>query len=153
MLPAFPSPDASDAEDVAWGLTTGAALWKQGEKYDAIVWLKRAVDAATEAGLAVRADELNRAATELLASLSAPADPTPSGGPPPPPMLRAPNVPSSPVPHVRTSAPAPPPARLPPPKPPPVRGRTGGPPPPPPARGPAPGRREISHFPPLPPGR
>ncbi|HMI85010.1 MAG TPA: N-acetylneuraminate synthase family protein, partial [Polyangiaceae bacterium] len=50
MHPAFPSPDDDDAEDVAWGLTTGAALWKQGERYDAIVWLKRAVDAAAQAG-------------------------------------------------------------------------------------------------------
>jgi len=92
MFPAFPSPDASDAEDVAWGLTTGAALWKQGERYDAIVWLKRAVDAATEAGLAVRADELNRAATELLASLAGRTGPASSGAPPPPSTLQAPKV-------------------------------------------------------------
>src|SRR6266536_3606630 len=73
MQTGFPPAYETDPEDVAWGLTTGAALWKQGERYDAIVWLKRAVDAATEAGAAARADELNRAATDLIASLSAPS--------------------------------------------------------------------------------
>jgi len=50
MQTAFPTPEDDDAEDVAWGLTTGAALWRQGERYDAIVWLKRAVEAANDAG-------------------------------------------------------------------------------------------------------
>jgi hypothetical protein len=134
MHPAFPFPDDNDAEDVAWGLTTGAALWKQGERYDAIVWLKRAVDAATQAGLSARADELNRAATELLASLSGRVAPpetgVPLGGMPP----------------------------LPPPKPPPLKPGAGGPqghgpPPPPPSPiAAAPQRRDVRHFPPLPAG-
>ena len=70
MQTAFPTPEDDDAEDVAWGLTTGAALWRQGERYDAIVWLKRAVEAANDAGAAGRADQLNRAATDLIASLA-----------------------------------------------------------------------------------
>src|SRR5262245_14002020 len=94
MHAVFPSPDDDDAEDVAWGLTTGAALWKQGERYDAIVWLKRAVDAASQAGLGRRADELNRAATALLASLSGPVVPTPSGQAPTGPPLRSPPPPA-----------------------------------------------------------
>src|SRR5882757_5696064 len=72
MPNAFPTPQDDDAEDVAWGLTTGGALWKQGERYDAIVWLKRAVEAANEAGAPGRADQLNRAATDLIASLAVP---------------------------------------------------------------------------------
>ena len=47
MPTGFPSPHDDDSEDVAWGLTTGSALWKQGERYDAIVWLKRAVESAS----------------------------------------------------------------------------------------------------------
>jgi hypothetical protein len=73
MQTGFPAPLDNDLEDVAWGLTTGAALWKQGELHDAIVWLKRAVVAATDAGQARRADELNRAATRLMAALAAPS--------------------------------------------------------------------------------
>ena len=78
MQTAFPTPEDDDAEDVAWGLTTGAALWRQGERYDAIVWLKRAVEAANDAGAAGRADQLNRAATDLIASLAVPPQAAPS---------------------------------------------------------------------------
>ena len=151
MHPAFPSPDDSDAEDVAWGLTTGAALWKQGERYDAIVWLKRAVDAASQAGAARRADELNRAATELLASLSGTASKPRSSGPPPlvareapgasPPLPPARPPPLKAPPPVKTRAPG---ATLPPP---------GAPLPPPPPRAPMSGsRREARPIPPLPDG-
>src|SRR6516165_3611465 len=79
MQTAFPSPEDDDVEDVAWGLTTGGALWRQGERYDAIVWLKRAVEAANEAGAATRADQLNRAATDLIALLAAPPQVAPRG--------------------------------------------------------------------------
>src|SRR5205823_12585002 len=79
MQTAFPSPEDDDVEDVAWGLTTGGALWRQGERYDAIVWLKRAVEAANEAGAATRADQLNRAATDLIALLAAPPQVVPRG--------------------------------------------------------------------------
>ncbi|HMJ56266.1 MAG TPA: hypothetical protein VK540_29565 [Polyangiaceae bacterium] len=155
MHPVFPSPDDSDAEDVAWGLTTGAALWKQGERYDAIVWLKRAVDAAAEAGAVTRADELNRAATELLASLSGPTIPLPSGASAPtPPAARPPALPPPTTIAPPLGAMAPTAGALPPPKPPPVRGRAVAPPPPPPSRNtPGSSRREGRHFPPLPPGR
>src|SRR2546423_13923289 len=97
----FPTPRNDDAEDVAWGLTTGGAPGRQGGRYDAIIWLKRAVEAATDAGASDRADELNRAATELMAILAKPSDPgrrsplpsTPkitSSGPPPLPRKPSP---------------------------------------------------------------
>lgn len=73
MQTGFPAPLDDDSEDVAWGLTTGAALWKQGDRHDALIWLKRAVVAANEAGQQRRADELNRAATRLIAALAAPS--------------------------------------------------------------------------------
>src|SRR5690242_6927633 len=127
MYPAFPSPDDDDAEDVAWGLTTGAALWKQGERYDAIVWLKRAVDAAEQAGAATRADELNRAATHLLASMSGPAPVFPTTSEPPAAAPNASRRPPPPPPPVVSQLPpvamAPLAAPPPPPRVPPVRPR------------------------------
>jgi hypothetical protein len=72
MQTGFPAPLDNDSEDVAWALTTGAALWRQGDRHGAIIWLKRAVVAANEAGQPRRADELNRATTHLIAALAAP---------------------------------------------------------------------------------
>jgi hypothetical protein len=142
MQTAFPTPEDDDAEDVAWGLTTGAALWRQGERYDAIVWLKRAVEAATDAGASGRADQLNRAATDLIASLAAPpqaaavpkpvsprlATPqpqpaAPAAKPPKPPPPRIPTPPATRAAAPSPAAPKPPPppkSRLPMPTPAPV---------------------------------
>ncbi len=55
----------SDAEDVAWALQTADALWKRAERGDAIVWLRRAAQAAGEAQQDDRALELARGAAEL----------------------------------------------------------------------------------------
>src|SRR3954467_2097797 len=55
----------SDAEDVVWGLQTAEALWKRGEKIDALVWLRRAAQAAGDAAHDDRALELARSAAEL----------------------------------------------------------------------------------------
>jgi hypothetical protein len=65
MHSGFPVPRDDDPEDVAWALTTGSALWKQGEHRDALVWLRRALDAAADAERWARASELEAAATEL----------------------------------------------------------------------------------------
>ena len=48
MLGIPPARD-TDAEDVSWGLQTAEALWKRGERIDAIVSLRRAAQAAGEA--------------------------------------------------------------------------------------------------------
>ena len=55
----------SDAEDVAWALQTAEALWKRNERVDAIVWLRRAAQAAGEANDDDRALSLARGAAEL----------------------------------------------------------------------------------------
>ena len=55
----------TDAEDVAWALQTADALWKRHERVDAIVWLRRAAQAAGEAEDDDRALELAREAAEL----------------------------------------------------------------------------------------
>jgi hypothetical protein len=55
----------TDAEDVAWALQTAEALWKRNERVDAIVWLRRAAQAAGEAQDDDRALALARDAAEL----------------------------------------------------------------------------------------
>jgi hypothetical protein len=55
----------TDAEDVAWALQTAEALWKRNERVDAIVWLRRAAQAAGEAEDDDRALSLARDAAEL----------------------------------------------------------------------------------------
>ena len=55
----------TDAEDVAWALQTAEALWKRNERVDAIVWLRRAAQAAGEAEEDDRALGLARHAAEL----------------------------------------------------------------------------------------
>lgn len=88
---AIPPAKDSDAEDVVWGLQTAEALWKRGERIDAIVWLRRAAQAAGEATDDDRALELARAAAELsdwmatlpAGSSNAPPAPVPTRQPPP----------------------------------------------------------------------
>ncbi|MCL2726515.1 MAG: hypothetical protein FWD69_19015 [Polyangiaceae bacterium] len=74
----IPSATNTDTEDVVWGLQTAEALWKRGEHADAIVWLRRAASAASDAGDDDRALELARSAAELtdwMTNVAVPADP------------------------------------------------------------------------------
>lgn len=61
----IPPAQDTDAEDVAWALQTADALWKRNERIDAIVWLRRAAQAAGEAEDDDRALALARNAAEL----------------------------------------------------------------------------------------
>ncbi len=61
----IPAVKDTDAEDVVWGLQTAASLWKRGERIDALVWLRRAAQAAGEVNDDARALELGRLAAEL----------------------------------------------------------------------------------------
>ncbi|MGK3984679.1 cyclic nucleotide-binding domain-containing protein [Sorangium sp. So ce136] len=76
---ALPEPHPNDDEDVVWGISTANALWARGERRDAIVWLRRAADAAETAGQTFRASELGLCATaleEVMASeVGQPSDP------------------------------------------------------------------------------
>jgi hypothetical protein len=60
----------NDAEDVAWALQTAEALWRRNERVDAIVWLRRAAQAAGDAEDDDRALALARGAAELAESLA-----------------------------------------------------------------------------------
>lgn len=83
---ALPEPQPGDDEDVVWGLSTAAALWARGERDDAIVWLRRAAEAASTAGQEIRAGELQASAEGLERA----ASPRPAAmTPPPPPAARA----------------------------------------------------------------
>ncbi|MEO6419319.1 MAG: hypothetical protein ABIP39_07945, partial [Polyangiaceae bacterium] len=77
----IPPAQDTDAEDVAWALQTADALWKRNERIDAIVWLRRAAQAAGEAEDDDRALMLARNAAELsdwVAQNSGTSEPLPS---------------------------------------------------------------------------
>ena len=61
----IPPASDTDVEDVVWALQTAEALWKRNERGDAIVWLRRAAQAAGEANDDDRAFSLAREAAEL----------------------------------------------------------------------------------------
>src|SRR5262249_26994857 len=64
-LPAFPRAFDDDEDDVAWPLQTAAVQWERGGAADAIVWLRRAAEAAAESGKYSRSADLQRRANEL----------------------------------------------------------------------------------------
>jgi hypothetical protein len=104
----IPPPKKDDSEDVAWALSTAEAMYARGDRSDALKWLRRAAESASEADADDRALELAKAAADLAAivgpvSMTPPPPLQQPGRPPPPPQtLAAP-------PAMRTSAPPPPP--------------------------------------------
>jgi hypothetical protein len=71
VMVALPESRPEDDEDVVWGLSTASALWARGERRDAIVWLRRAAEAAAGAGQEFRGSELGMYAGELEDMLNA----------------------------------------------------------------------------------
>ena len=61
----FPQALPNDPEDVAWALSTGQAMWSRGDIPEAIRWIKRASESASDAGADDRAFALARAAADL----------------------------------------------------------------------------------------
>jgi hypothetical protein len=102
----IPPARKDDSEDVAWALSTAEAMHARGDRGDALKWLRRAAEAASEAQSDDRALELAKAAADLASLLS----PT-SNAPPPPPPLRATSI--VPMPHPATAAPEPPSSEVP----------------------------------------
>ncbi|HEY4013350.1 MAG TPA: hypothetical protein VGM06_08430 [Polyangiaceae bacterium] len=64
-MPGIPHARETDTEDVTWALQTAEALWKRNERVDALVWLRRAAQAAGETEHDNRALELAQGAAEL----------------------------------------------------------------------------------------
>jgi hypothetical protein len=76
-----PNATPSDADDVRWALETANAVWGQGDRRAALSWIRRAAEAAAEAGTDERALELARAAAELRSVLEIPRTLPPSPAP------------------------------------------------------------------------
>jgi len=110
----IPPAKKDDTEDVAWALSTAEAMFARGDRGDALKWLRRAAEAASEAQADDRALELAKAAADL-ASILSPATSAPPPPPPPPPAAsvappaRAPTPGQTPLPARAASPSAPPP--------------------------------------------
>src|SRR5438094_6513850 len=90
----------TDNEDVVWALQTAEALWQRNDRADAVVWLRRAAQAASDAEDDSRALALARDAAALVDELpSAPPPRAPSGATP-----ATSTTPASATPHVPTAA-------------------------------------------------
>ena len=86
----FPRPAASDADDVVWTLQTAAVQWQRGLRADAIVWVRKAADTATQLGHGLRAEELRGQAARLAEFLWSDPEETLQDAPlVPPPQRRA----------------------------------------------------------------
>ncbi|HTQ43672.1 MAG TPA: hypothetical protein VMI75_13010 [Polyangiaceae bacterium] len=127
----IPPAKKDDSEDVAWALSTAEAMFARGDRGDALKWLRRAAESASEAQADDRALELAKAAAELASVLG----PSPSAPPPPPAAVNAAAPPPQRAPMpTRVAAPPPPPAA-------PAPSPAAPPPPPAPAPSPAAGMR------------
>lgn len=58
-----------DPKDVSWGLTTADTCWKRGDRSEALKWLRRAVEAASEAEADDRYLELAKIAADLATQI------------------------------------------------------------------------------------
>ncbi len=105
MRSVVPTAKKDDIEDVAWALQTAEATWSRGDHADALKWIRRAAEAASEAEQDDRALELAKAAADVASLL---ADRPTAVGPPPLPVV-PPNVPA---PKIGTTS-MPPPAASP----------------------------------------
>ncbi len=122
--PPIPPPLDSDDEDVYLALSTARTLWNRGERDDALRWLRRAAEKASDADEDARALDLFKAAAELSSKMAAapavtvatapPAPPIPRASTPPPPAVGPPGAytaarPSAPPPLPTAAKAAPPP--------------------------------------------
>jgi hypothetical protein len=117
----------SDSEEVKWALSTAEALLGRGERAEAIKWLRRAAEQASDDGADDRSTELAKAVGELAVLVASAPPPAPEAAPPPvavPPQAAAPKPPEAAPPSAPAEA-APPP----PPPPPPVAAAEPAPPP------------------------
>lgn len=72
MGPASPAafaPRPDDDDDVRWALSTALVQWNRGGRADAVVWLRRAGEAAAASGAPARAEELRQYAARLAETL------------------------------------------------------------------------------------
>ncbi len=121
MASPIPSPKKDDPEDVSWALTTAESQWARGDHAEALKWLRRAAESASEADADMRALELAKAAaevaTQVAAAKAAPAAPAAAARKSIPPAAGAPArksiPPAAPAPGTRKSIPPAAPAKSP----------------------------------------
>jgi hypothetical protein len=82
-----PNIEPADASDTRWALETARTLWSQGERREALQWIRRAAEAAAEAGQDDRALNLAKMGAELRTQLEIPRTLPP---PPPKPPIEVP---------------------------------------------------------------
>jgi hypothetical protein len=92
----IPLPNPADSGEVTGALDIATSLWKKGNYHDAIRWVRRAAQAADQAGDTVRMTALARASADLEDSLTA-APPIRSSAPPPLPGQLRSSVPPPPA--------------------------------------------------------
>ena len=68
----MPTSEPTDSGDTRWALQTAMTLWGQGERREALQWVRRAAEAAAEAGQDDRALVLAKAGAELRSHLEIP---------------------------------------------------------------------------------
>ena len=76
--PDLPEVEAQDPEPVAVAIETARALFRTGEKLDALRWLRRAAERAEESGNDLRAVHLARSAADLSTELQSVQPPPPT---------------------------------------------------------------------------
>lgn len=80
----IPPPQIDDDEDVNWALSTASALWGRGERAEALKWLRRAAEQASDANADVRALQLFKAAADVASKMNASSPPPAQSTAPPP---------------------------------------------------------------------
>ncbi len=107
----IPPPLPDDEEDVSWALSTSNALWGRGERAEALKWLRRAAEHASDVNADARALHLFKAAADISTRLSnppappsVPASASPSASPSQAPARSGSSAPPLPPAAKRTSA-------------------------------------------------
>jgi hypothetical protein len=106
----IPPAKKDDSEDVAWALSTAEAMFARGDRGEALKWLRRAAEAASEGEADDRALELAKAAADLASAIGPVSNPPPAPSRPPPapaPTAPAPAPPQTAAPAAVTSTPSP----------------------------------------------
>jgi hypothetical protein len=73
--------EPSDSDDIRWALETASAMWAKGDHHEALRWLRRAAETASEEGADVRAVELAKMAADLRGQLALPQSEAPAAAP------------------------------------------------------------------------
>ena len=82
-----PEPLTDDGDDITTALETAAIFNAQGDVREAVRWVRKAAEAASDAGNDMRALHLARAVADLNVGASlVPSAPPPSAAPVPPPL-------------------------------------------------------------------